>query len=434
MSGYSCRGFIVVCACLFLFPHFSLAVNSCSSVAQVYNSKGVGPANDVPVSPISEPLLSACAHSQRLENGSTCCTLAMEETFLLASGNHLRTQIRAINQKLKDRITMSLNLYKEHLRQTLQDAQTRTSDKLTTWYKIPREAHKKVLDSFFHGLRRYLLHESETRMSDTMKEFFKNLFPLVFEYVIGDPSKTAHLGEEFYGCLARNYDSIKPFGNIPLYLEKQVTYAFQRARIFTESLNVMVHTVNVTDHVDVDSECRRAVTRLEFCSLCSGEAEVKPCRGLCLNVMRGCLAKVTELSSAWIDVVSGFQNLHLVMVKQHNAEEFVSYMDGNVTDALLHSMDDSLRIYNETLRLCNKSSNDTNKEKVFKKFTNPAHHTPHTPSAHLQATRNDISTLVQQLEDSKFFLQQLADGLCRRPSLYDQEMQSDTCWNGTAVG
>lgn len=60
----------------------------------------------------SEPLLSVCANSKRLENGSTCCTQAMEEKLLQASGNHLRTQIQAINQKLKDRITMSLNLYK----------------------------------------------------------------------------------------------------------------------------------------------------------------------------------------------------------------------------------------------------------------------------------------------------------------------------------
>ncbi|XP_005104287.1 uncharacterized protein LOC101855739 [Aplysia californica] len=55
-------------------------------------------------------------------------------------------------------------------------------------------------------------------------------------------------------------------------------------------------------------------------------------------------------------------------------------------------------------------------------------------TGHAHSTRKDIVQLIRELEESKGFLQRLADSLCRVPVLYDQEMQSDTCWNGSAVG
>lgn len=39
--------------------------------------------------------------------------------------------------------------------------------------------------------------------------------------------------------------------------------------------------------------------RLSFCPLCRGLPALKPCHGFCLNVMKGCLASITEMDGEW---------------------------------------------------------------------------------------------------------------------------------------
>ncbi|CAG5132699.1 unnamed protein product, partial [Candidula unifasciata] len=236
--------------------------------------------------------------------------------------------------------------------------------------------HSGTLDVFFQQLSRYLLGSNDLSLTNIIDNFFVTLFPLVFDYVLSDPSKPKIANDDFHNCLTENYRSIQPFGNAPKHLGTKIQYAFRRARIFTETLQVMISTIDSTDNIAVDNECRKAITRLQFCSLCSGEVETKPCRGFCLNVMRGCLAGVSEISSSWDELVVAFENLHLGMFKQNNAQELLSYLDGNITDALLQAMDDGPIIYSR----------------------------------------------------------RIADGLCRKSVIYDQEMQSDKCWNGSAVG
>lgn len=228
---------------------------------------------------------------------------------------------------------------------SMEEAHNKTSDTLANLYKIPKEVHKIALDGFFNQLNRYLLGNNEFMLTDIIENFFIHLFPAVFDYVLSDPAKPRKSDEDFQACLKKSYDEIQPFGNAPRHLGKKIKYGFRRARIFTETLQVMISTIHSTDHIVVNNDCRKALSRLQFCSLCSGEVEVKPCRGLCLNVMRGCLAGISEISSSWDELVVAFENLHLGMFKQNNAQELLSYLDGNVTDALLQAMDDGPRIY-----------------------------------------------------------------------------------------
>lgn len=46
-------------------------------------------------------------------------------------------------------------------------------------------------------------------------------------------------------------------------------------------------------------ECVRALTKMSNCPACQGLPEVQPCRGYCINVMKGCLAFHSELSDSW---------------------------------------------------------------------------------------------------------------------------------------
>ncbi|KAK6962397.1 glypican-5, partial [Biomphalaria glabrata] len=378
-------------------------------------------------------VLSECASTLLYTNGTSCCSSVMERKFLQAAEDYLREHIQMINSRLKSRITQSLKLFQEHLHESVKEAQNRMSEKLTSLYKIPRDVHKKIMDDFFSQLTHYLNGEGRSGITEIIEGFFRHLFPLVYDYVIMDSSKTAHGGREFHACLMSHYTAVEPFGNLPAHLGKKVSFAFQRARVFTETLKIMIHTVNASDKVTVDNECKRAVARLQYCSMCSARQETRPCRGFCINVMRGCLSKISEISSSWDDLVIAFQNLQVGMFKQSTAQELLSYMDINITDAMLQASEDGPRIYKEATSRCKNTSEDS--KMVFKKLPAP---TPtsstHPPASHAKSIRADISTLVLHLEDSKGFLHRIADGLCKTPIIYDQEMQSETCWNGSTVG
>ena len=50
-------------------------------------------------------------------------------------------------------------------------------------------------------------------------------------------------------------------------------------------------------------ECVRALTKMSNCPACQGLPDVQPCRGYCINVMKGCLAFHSELSDSWNEFV-----------------------------------------------------------------------------------------------------------------------------------
>jgi glypican 5 len=407
--------------------------SSCRTVAEVF-AKRVQSADKVQVSLISDAALNECSDTLKHTNGFSCCSPSMETSFLHASADYLRDHVRTSNSKLKDRIIHSLDHYQEHLLLSMEEARNKTSETLSALYKIPKDVHNQVLDVFFDQLNQFLTGSNEQSLTDIISNFFLRLFPAVFDYVLSDPSRPKRTDENFHKCLMEHYHDIQPFGNAPTHLGTKIKYAFRRARIFTETLEVMVRTIDSADSVQVDRNCQRALSRLQFCSLCSGVVEAKPCRGMCLNVMRGCLAAISEISSSWDELVVAFENLHLGMFRHNNAQELLSYLDGNVTDALLQAMDDGPRIYSKVTSLCQDRQQTDDKNALYKKLISPEGYQPSHPSSRIHSIRRDISNLIAQLEDSKGFLLRIADGLCRNSSIYDQEMQSDRCWNGSAVG
>ena len=46
-------------------------------------------------------------------------------------------------------------------------------------------------------------------------------------------------------------------------------------------------------------ECVKALTKMSSCPACQGLPEIQPCKGYCINVMKGCLAFHSELSDSW---------------------------------------------------------------------------------------------------------------------------------------
>lgn len=194
----------------------------------------------------------------------------------------------------------------------------------------------------------------------------------------------------------------------------------------------------------MDSNCTHALVRLQVCPGCGGVslkgAEVKPCRALCLNVMRGCLAKILGISSSWDDLVVEFENLEIGMMGQHELQKMLMYLDTNVSTAIMTAMEDSARIYDEVKIKCQSIPHTDDSATPLRAptaFSSSAAGELDVPSGRVDTLQNfhaEMKSLVKYLDDSKGMFNRLADDLCQSDKEYDQVMHSDRCWNGTHVG
>ena len=66
--------------------------------------------------------------------------------------------------------------------------------------------------------------------------------------------------------------------------------------------------------------------------------------------MRGCLAKVSEITPEWDELVDSVDVLARAMKTKYNLEEVLLSIEGSVNDAILQAMDDGPRIYNKVGR------------------------------------------------------------------------------------
>nr|KAG5699583.1 hypothetical protein BaRGS_000699 [Batillaria attramentaria] len=305
----------------------------------------------------------------------------------------------------------------------ISDSKNRTSHVLTHLYKVPSADHEAAVSGFFTSIERSLQAEDVDSLEEIVRDFFKNLFPAVFNFVLSiqgqsDTGAHHHNTPEYRECLTMYAEQIQPFGNIPDNLLKQLRRSFQHALVFQDTLATLINSITKTESVSMDADCRRALVRLQVCPGCRGisqkGAEVKPCRGLCLNVMRGCLYKIAEISFSWDDLVVAFENLQVGMMGQHELQQLVMNLDLNLTDAIMMAMEDSPRIYDER------------PQTTF--ASRPG------PTSLLHEFRSEMKALIKYLEDSKGMFNRLADEVCQEVTEYDQDMQSGTCWNGSTVG
>jgi len=398
-------------------------------------TKHVGQTEGVPSSPVQDSALTMChAHLQH-SGGVSCCTPAMEHKLLNASEEYIHELVGNHNHELMHRINESLRSYQEHLTASLQEAQELTSQELEKLYNIPRAAHGKALEVLFTQLQQHA-RGTEVVLEDAVANFFTHLFPPVFTHVLMDKSRGSLLGDDFNACLMDYNDDIKPFGKVPGIIGARIKHAFRRARVFRETLHVMQHTISFTQTIRLHPDCRRAVTRMQFCSLCGGHSEVKPCRGMCLNVVRGCLASVADVSNNWDDLVVAFENLQLGLVQRKDVQDVLGGFTGNISEALLQAMGDMSRIHKEVTSLCSEffRAHPALDAAPSKHFSTAEGLRPVQAMPKTTTLRKDIALLIKELEESKGFFQRLADGLCRNPILFEQEMEAGTCWNGSAVG
>ncbi|KAF3699314.1 Glypican-5 Secreted glypican-5 Precursor [Channa argus] len=328
----SCGPLWILSAVIFAVNVINVDAYSCHEVKTAFQVRLIGPLQRVPDTPGTDVDLLICKHQ-----GPSCCNRKMEESYQSAVQRDTIHNIHSYSYELGHIISGHSDAFQDMFQYLLSFSQGHLSSLLEgTYSSVSRHALPHV-NQLFSSLSLYL-RGTNVSVEVAVHQFFNNLFPLVYTRLINpgiDGSMMA--GSEMSDCLRMIRQDVNPFGPHPVVMAQELTGALGTGRQLALALEEGLDVINATEHVSLSKECVKGLVKMVYCSHCQGLTLIKPCVGYCLNVMRGCLASLSELDHPWRKYTSLLEKLTHAMAGHHSLELALLKVRGHVNEALLYA-------------------------------------------------------------------------------------------------
>ncbi|XP_059197643.1 glypican-5-like [Centropristis striata] len=448
----------------------SADADSCHEVKTAYMMRQIGPVELVPDRPGSDESLRVCVHP-----GPSCCTSKMEDSYMAAVRSETQQKMRSFSFELKYLIAGHTKAYQETFESLVSFTSNLTSTLFDSAYSALALDCRPLVFQLFSDIKRHLSGDSNSSLDNTVRRFYNDLFPLVYRRLlnpgIGHMSSTSYSSPSNApnDCLRMTRQDVSPFGPHPRLLVSSLSSALGAGRALSRLLRLAGEVVNATEKATLSRECGRGLVRMQYCSHCRGMTLIRPCTGLCVNIMRGCLVGVSELGAPWGSLVVLLQRLAATLAtsSNHNSMELALLAIRNhVNDAILHAQLHGPRITATVEKVCGPqaagpmmpSTNPTTSHittsvspstSVTSERSNVTSPASVGPAAHqrlqpqsrrsflLKSSRGDksrsLKKLSREFEGSiqryQWFFSELPEMLCES----EMEVEQHTCWSGQDV-
>jgi len=216
----------------------------------------------------------------------------------------------------------------------------------------------QTVTTLYDDLRADLLGSREVDIQKSVTSFFDELFSLVVRrHVFGITARDrrdAVADVKHAACIRSMRRSLQPdpLDGVDGRFGKDVAEAVNASRALLDALQLASVTVTAaTEDWATSTGCRQALTRLRLCALCDGQVDwnaLRPCRGLCVNVARGCLAIVAlELGPRWERFVDGLARLVARSHGPRDLELVSKSLTGIVADGVLRVIRNAPHFYSQ---------------------------------------------------------------------------------------
>ncbi|XP_056149884.1 LOW QUALITY PROTEIN: glypican-5-like [Lampris incognitus] len=441
----------IVLTCLFWVNVLDVGAYSCHEVRTAFQLRQIGPLHRVPETPGTDVDLLVCKHQ-----GPSCCTRKMEESYQFAVKRETLQNIRSYSFELKYLISSHADAFQDTFQFLLSFSQGHLSSLLESTYSpLSRRALPHV-NQLFSSLSLHL-RGANVSVEAAVHRFFDSLFPLVYTRLV-NPGMEGGVadGGERSDCLRMTRQDINPFGTHPATMAQELAGALGAGRLLGLALEEGQEVMNATEHFGLSRECVKGLVKMVYCSHCRGLTLIKPCVGYCLNVLRGCLASVSELDQPWRKYTSLLARLTHAVAGDHSLELALLAVRGHVNEALLYAQLHGPLITATVDKVCGLSTGEptsiqpTSPEVTTSSMTSPTL-PPSAPSpqqllgqlAHLRSSfplkpsKNDKHNSLRKiardflmyLQRYKSFFAALPEMLCEGENVVDDS----TCWSGDDV-
>uniref|UniRef100_A0A3Q2PUK3 Glypican-5-like n=1 Tax=Fundulus heteroclitus TaxID=8078 RepID=A0A3Q2PUK3_FUNHE len=306
--------------------------HSCYEVRAAFQQRQVGPLHLVPEKPYKDADLQICKHQ-----GPSCCNKKMEESYQVAVKKETLQKIESHTYHLKNLLSAHLDAFQDMFQSLLSFSQGHLGSLLEGTYSSLSGQALPHVNQLFSSLSLYL-RGANISIEMTVHRFFNNIFPLVYTRLI-NPSieESVTASSTMVDCLRMIRQDVKPFGDHPVVMARKMAELLEAGRQLGLALDKGLEVINSTEYVDLTRDCVKGLAKMVYCSHCRGLTLIKPCAGYCLNVMRGCLASMSELDQPWRIYISSLEKLTLTMAGHHNLELAMLGVRGHVDEALLYA-------------------------------------------------------------------------------------------------
>ncbi|RVE73595.1 hypothetical protein OJAV_G00032810 [Oryzias javanicus] len=430
---------------------------SCHEVKTAYMMRQIGPVELVPDRPGTGDSLRLCPHP-----GPTCCTSKMEDSYMTAVRSETQQKIRSYSFELKYLIAGHTKAYQETFESLVSFTSDLTSTLFDSAYSSLASDSQPLVLQLFSDVKRHLSGDPNSSLDTAVRRFYNDLFPLVYRRVL-NPG----LGHTSWSSPSTNYDDclrmtrqdLSPFGPHPWLLTSSLSRALRPGRALSQLLRLAGEVVNATEKAALSRECGRGLVRMQYCSHCRGLTLIRPCTGLCINIMRGCLLGVSELGAPWGSMVVLLQRLAGTLAtssNQNSLELALLAVRNHVNDAILHAQLHGPRITTLVEKVCGSqvpgpmvSSEHSSHWQTTTRETSSFKRSHVTSTSSLQQSvqsrksfplkgsgggkSRSLKKLSREFEGSiqryQWFFSELPEMLCES----EMEVEQHTCWSGQDV-
>ncbi|XP_025065650.1 glypican-5-like [Alligator sinensis] len=372
----------------------------------------------------------------------------MEESYQTAVRRERTQSLQALNFELKYMIVGHVTAFQEAFESLLRFAENHTTSLFETAYRAMAKEAVEPVKELFTDLSLYILG-AETTVESAVLRFFDSLFPLVYSRLI-NPGIT-DLSEDYTECLRLTRQDINPFGHYSKDMVTELSKSLWASRMLSQALNMGTEVINTTEHAALTKECSKALVKMQYCPHCQGLTLIRPCVGYCLNVMRGCLASVSELDRQWREYISTLEYLMNEMSGSHDLELALLQIRNSVNEAILHAQLNGPQLSATVDKVCGQPKGREVKpspdnavqvkevtETQALTLTHSATLSSKRSSLPLKASKNDKSRslkkisreFINYMKRSRTFYASIAERLCDGDLVM---RDSSTCWNGEDV-
>ncbi|XP_029397720.1 glypican-5 isoform X2 [Mus pahari] len=322
----------------------SEGVESCEEVRKLFQWRLGGAVKGLPEAPRAGPDLQVC-----LSKNPTCCTRKMEERYQIAARQDLQQVLQTSSSTLKLLISRNAAAFQETLETLIRQAENYTSILFCNTYRNMALEAAASIQEFFTDVGLYLFG-ADVNPEEFVNRFFDSLFPLVYNHLINPGATDSSL--QYSECIRMARQDVSPFGNIPKRVMGQIGRSLLPGRTFLQALNLGIEVINTTDHIHFSKECSRALLKMQYCPHCQSLMLSKPCMGYCLNVIRGCLAHMTELNPHWHAYIRSLEELSNAMHGTYDVEHVLLNFHLLVNDAVLQAHLNGQKLLDQVNKIC----------------------------------------------------------------------------------
>lgn len=423
------------CVLLFGFLDSILAEKNCNPVRTEFHNRKIGPPDLVPNFAIHDNEIKICFDPLRDPTRLSCCSKASEQQYVIAAKKYLKDSVRSKTAFLKKSILDHILQFEERLSSLILLSENKTSVTLEDLYKIPKSEYSQTVSEFFSQIRLFM-KQKQVSLYASVATFYDNIFPSVLKYNLHS-GKVLTLTPEQTSCLRRTRQDIVPvpFGKTQYNISHSLQHTLSNVKSYIEVLSLVVEAINLTDNASVTEKCVHQVTQLQFCSRCQNETTVLPCKGLCLNTMRRCLAQFSILHQDWKKLMMSVVRLDGGQSDKYNVEAILQQLSHDIDMSIKHAVRNIAVTYNVAKGLCHISAADT---QIPIRTASSELGTQLKHNRNRRTMGGDLNDQVLQVKEqlliSMNIFSTLSEDICEQKLFYDQDPDSNTCWNGTLVG